>query len=115
MRPDAVRRVLYAEVAAAKQRRDGARPRVLDVGGGSGGWAVPLAEQGCTVTVIEPSANALATLQRRAAEANASPFITGIQGDADSLAELVEPGSADLVLAHGVLEVVDDVKVTVAA
>ncbi|MGH3466282.1 MAG: SAM-dependent methyltransferase, partial [Thermocrispum sp.] len=48
---DAVHRVLDAELVAAR-RRGRARPRVVDVGGGSGGWAVPLAVAGCEVTVV---------------------------------------------------------------
>lgn len=115
MRPDAVYRVLEAEVAAARRRRDGHAPTVLDVGGGSGVWAVPLAAAGCRVTVIEPSPNALATLHRRAVEAGVVDAITAVQGDTDALDRLVPPGSADVVLGHGVLEVVDDVAAAVAA
>ncbi|HEX4722223.1 MAG TPA: class I SAM-dependent methyltransferase [Pseudonocardiaceae bacterium] len=115
MRPDAVYRVLEAEMAAARQRRDGQAPRVLDVGGGSGVWAVPLAAAGCQVTVIEPSPNALATLHRRAFEAGVTNGITAVQGDTDALDRLVPPGSADLVLGHGLLEVVDDVAAAVKA
>ncbi len=44
-------------------------PRVLDVGGGSGAWAVPLARLGCAVTVVDNSPNALAALHRRARDA----------------------------------------------
>jgi S-adenosylmethionine-dependent methyltransferase len=115
MRPDAVYRVLEAEVAAARRRRDGQAPTVLDVGGGSGVWAVPLAAAGCRVTVIEPSPNALAALNRRAAEAGVVDVITAVQGDTDALDRLVAPGSADLVLGHGLLEVVDDVPAAVTA
>jgi SAM-dependent methyltransferase len=115
MRPDAVRRVLNAELAAVRERRAGEPPRVLDVGGGSGVWAVPLAVEGCAVTVVDPSPNALATLHRRAQDAGVLDRITAIQGDSDALAQLVESGSADLVLGHGVLEVVDDPKTTVSA
>jgi SAM-dependent methyltransferase len=81
---------------------------VLDVGGGSGVWAVPLARSGCLVTVVEPSPNALATLHRRATEAGVVKSVSPVQGDADSLADVVPAASADLVLGHGVLEVVED-------
>lgn len=107
MRGCAVHRALEAEVAAAR-RRLGVAPRVLDVGGGSGVWAVPLARSGCLVTVVEPSPNALATLHRRAADAGVQQLVSAVQGDADSLADAVAPASADLVLGHGVLEVVED-------
>jgi S-adenosylmethionine-dependent methyltransferase len=115
MRPDAVRRVLNAELAAVRERRAGEPPRVLDVGGGSGVWAVPLAAEGCAVTVVDPSPNALATLYRRAKDAGVLHQVTAVQGDSDALAQVVPAGSADLVLGHGVLEVVDDPKTTVAA
>lgn len=81
---------------------------IVDVGGGSGVFAVPLAQLGHRVTVVDPSPNALATLQRRAAEAHAGERVTGLQGDAAGLLALVGEASADVVLCHGVLEVVDD-------
>jgi SAM-dependent methyltransferase len=114
MRPEAVHRALDAELAAARSR--GANPpTVLDVGGGSGVWAVPLAAGGCRVTVIEPSPNALATLARRAQDAGVAELVTGVQGDTDALAELAAAGQADLVLAHGILEYVDDPSAAVRA
>jgi S-adenosylmethionine-dependent methyltransferase len=103
----AVRRVLEAELKAARAR-GAEHPRVVDVGGGSGGWAVPFAAAGCRVTVVEPSPNALATLQRRAEEEGVSELITVVADDSDALGRYVEAGSADLVLAHGLLEIVDD-------
>ncbi len=79
---------------------------ILDVGGGTGGDAVRLAERGHAVTVVDPSPDALAALQRRATESSAS--VNGVLGDAADLHEQVENASVDLVICHGVLEVVDD-------
>lgn len=109
MRSLAVHRVLDAELTAANARRADATPRVLDVGGGSGVWAVPLARSGCRVTVVDPSPNALATLRRRAEDAGVGDRIEAVQGDTDALDDLVPAATADLVLGHGLLEVVDDV------
>jgi SAM-dependent methyltransferase len=81
---------------------------VVDLGGGTGGFAVPVAELGHRVTVVDPSPDALAALQRRADEAGVADRVRGVQGDAATLAEMVPPGGADLVLCHGVLEYVDD-------
>ena len=95
----------------------GTRLRVLDVGGGSGMFAVPLARLGHDVTVVDPSADALATLRRRADTAGVGARVRGIQGDGDLLHEVlpaVDAGSEgyDLALCHYVLEVVDDPAVT---
>ncbi len=79
---------------------------VLDVGGGTGGLAVPLAGLGHRVTVVDPSPDALASLERRAGEAGVA--VRALQGDAAGLVELVGAERADLVLCHGVLEHVDD-------
>lgn len=86
---------------------------VVDVGGGTGGFAVPLAGQGHRVTVVDPSPDALASLQRRAREAGVE--VRAVQGDAAGLLDVVGPASADLVLCHGVLEHVDDVAPAVLA
>ena len=87
---------------------------VLDVGGGTGGFAVPLAAQGHRVTVVDPSPDALASLQRRAGEGG-GVRVTALQGDAAGLLDVVGPASADLVLCHGVLEHVDEVAPALAA
>jgi len=82
--------------------------RILDAGGGSGGFAVPLAQLGHEVTVVDPSPDSLAALERRAAETGTQPNIVAMQGDAAGLPALVPAGGFDLVLCHSVLEVVDD-------
>lgn len=81
---------------------------MIDVGGGTGGFAVPLAQSGHRVTVIDASPDALASLRRRAVDAGVADLVSGVQGDGDQLAALVAPQSADLVLCHSVLEEVDD-------
>lgn len=87
----------------------GSGPRsVLDLGGGTGGQAVRLAHAGHSVTVVDPSLDALAALGRRGTEAGVSERLTAVQGDAETLHELLPADSVDLVLCHGVLEVVDD-------
>jgi SAM-dependent methyltransferase len=93
------------------------RPRltVVDVGGGTGGFAVPLAQAGHEVTVIDASPDALAALIRRADEAGVGERVRAVQGDADALAALVPPGRADLVLCHSLLEVVDSPAAVVGA
>lgn len=100
--------VVWAALRAELDRRAGESLRVVDVGGGTGGFAVPLAEAGHHVTVIDASPDALASLARRAAETGVDARITALQGDADQLAQLVPAGNADLVLCHSVLEEVDD-------
>lgn len=111
---EAVHRALEAELVAARERGN-VHPQVVDVGGGTGVWAVPLAAAGCAVTVVEPSPNALATLSMRAEEMRVTDRITVIADDVDALGRAVPAGSADLVLAHGLLEVVDDPASAVAA
>ena len=101
--------------AAAAPGRDGAPLEVVDAGGGTGGFAVPLAEAGHHVTVVDPSPDSLAALARRADERGLGDRVRGLQGDLDDLASLVPPASADLVLCHSVLQVVDDTAVALAA
>jgi S-adenosylmethionine-dependent methyltransferase len=95
--------------------RPGAAPHLLDCGGGSGTYAVPMAALGAQVTVIDISADALATLSRRAAEAGVAGSVRPVQGDVENLGEVVDTGHFDLVLAHGILESVDEPESAFAA
>jgi SAM-dependent methyltransferase len=79
---------------------------VLDIGGGTGGLAVRIGALGHRVVVVDPSPDALAALDRRAREHDVA--VTGRQGDLSTLLDVVSPAGADVVLCHGVLEVVDD-------
>ncbi|HEX6246673.1 MAG TPA: methyltransferase domain-containing protein [Nocardioidaceae bacterium] len=91
------------------------RATVIDIGGGTGGFAVRVAELGHRVTVIDPSPDALAIVGRRAEESGVADRVTARQGDLDSLPGLVPARSVDVVLCHGVLEIVDDPTVALAA
>ncbi len=103
------------DTLVAERVADCGRPAldVVDVGGGTGGFAVPLATLGHRVTVVDPSPDALAALQRRAAEAGVADRVRAEQGDAGELVSVVGAGGADLVLCHGVLEYVDDPRAAV--
>ena len=80
---------------------------VLDIGGGTGGLAVRIGELGHRVTVVDPSPDALAALDRCAREHDVA--VTGRPGrPCPACLDVAGPDSADLVLCHGVLEVVDD-------
>jgi len=86
---------------------------ILDLGGGTGGDAVRLAQLGHHVTVVDPSPDALAALQRRSSEAGLADHegagsVVGILGDTADLHQHVADATVDLVVCHGVLEVVDD-------
>lgn len=114
----AVWRALTDVLAAAASTGTGLT--VVDAGGGSGGFAVPLAERGHRVTVVDPSQDALAALARRAADAGVAARVTGRQGDLSELAGVVDPelvaaGGVDLLLCHAVLDRVDDPQRALAA
>ncbi len=107
--------VIWAALRRELDRRSGETLDVIDVGGGTGGFAVPFAEGGHSVTVIDASPDALASLARRAADAGVADRITALQGDGDQLGALIAPSSADIVLCHSVLEEVDDPAAVMAA
>ncbi|MGI5118061.1 methyltransferase domain-containing protein [Marinactinospora thermotolerans] len=96
---------LRSELAGI-QRSGGEPLRIVDAGGGTGGAAVPLAELGHDVTVVDPSPDSLAALERRAAEAGVR--VRAVQGETADLAGLLPAGEAHLVLVHNVLEYVED-------
>lgn len=108
---------LDALVDDLRRRTGRAALDVLDVGGGTGGFAVPLAAAGHRVTVVDASPDALASLRRRAEEAGVGDRVSAVQADAARLGDDGSLGaaSADLVLCHGVLEHVDDPAAVVAA
>jgi len=108
-RPRSVSQALLLNLLTTQLRNCGSgRPAdVVDVGGGTGGVATAVAGLGHQVTVIDPSPDALASLERRTADAGLVGRIRGVQGDATDLPGIVGPGGADVVVCHRVLEVVE--------
>jgi S-adenosylmethionine-dependent methyltransferase len=79
--------------------------RILDAGGGSGAVAVPLAEHGYAVTLLDPSEGMLRVAAGRVA--NAGVDVTTVEGSIEHVAELA-PGPYDAVCCHAVLMYLDD-------
>jgi 2-polyprenyl-3-methyl-5-hydroxy-6-metoxy-1,4-benzoquinol methylase len=130
---------VLADVIAARAAATGrAALDIVDVGAGTGGFAVGLAARGHRVTVVDPSPDALAAARWRADEAGVT--LTEVQGEAAGLAELVgvpaagsagtdsagvdragtdragtDRAGADLVICHNVLEYVDSPSAALAA
>jgi SAM-dependent methyltransferase len=123
--PDAERRrdalvwdVLARVIAERTASTGRAALDIVDVGAGTGGFAVSLAGRGHRVTVVDPSPDALTAARWRAAEAGVA--LTDVQGEAADLPALVgEPDAggagADLVICHSVLEYVDSPPAALAA
>lgn len=88
---------------------------VLDLGGGTGVYAVPIARHGHRVLVLDHSNDALATLARRAQAEGVGELVDGRAADLDRLADAITPGSAEVVLCHRILEYVDSPAATLAA
>ncbi|WP_345507802.1 class I SAM-dependent methyltransferase [Terrabacter aeriphilus] len=114
VRPTAVVSAV-ARLADERSAHLGRPLEVLDLGGGTGGVAVPLAEAGHHVTVVDPSPDALAALARRVREAGIVDRVTAVQGDGDSLDVLLAGRRVDLACCHGTLEFVDDPAATLRA
>ncbi len=70
-------------------RQRGRELAVIDAGGGTGGFAVPLAQLGHRIIVVDPSPDSLASLERRAAEAGVGELVSARQGDLDTLGDAV--------------------------
>ena len=80
----------------------------LDIGCGTGAFAVPLARLGLHVTLLDASLAMLDFATRAAEEAGVVDRITLKHGDASQLDTTFTGGSFDLIICHNVLEFVDD-------
>lgn len=101
-------RIRFAVVAETLRRQvtelGGGPLRVLDVGGGDGRDAVPLARAGHRVTMVDPAEQWLDEARRAAAEEGVAERLETVVGALDDLDELDGlPADFDLVLCHNVL------------
>lgn len=94
-----IRYAVVEETLGREASRLGTGLRILDVGGGDGMDALPLAEAGHHITVLDQSRAWLDVAEGRAATAGVE--ITAIEGD---LAAPPPLGTFDLVLCHFVLQ-----------
>lgn len=90
----------------------GSALRVLDVGGGDGRDAIPLAMAGHQVTILDPAPSWLEAARQRAEQTGVRERVRVVDGSLDDLSAV--GGGYDLVLCHFVLhyrsELADDVR-----
>jgi SAM-dependent methyltransferase len=84
---------------------------VLDVGGGTGAFAIPLAERGYAVTLVEPSEDMLRVARSNVAGDGVELHL--VDGPVERILDLVS-GPFAAILLHAVLMYVDDAEAGLA-
>jgi S-adenosylmethionine-dependent methyltransferase len=84
--------------------------RVIDVGGGAGHQALPLARRGYVVTVLDPSRPMLDAAARTLAleDPGVAARVALVEGRGESAATLVDRSAWDGVLCHGVVPYLEE-------
>jgi len=104
-------RLRYTVASVNLDRHLGADPvRVLDLAGGDGGDALPLAERGHHVTIVDRSPEMLATAVRDAEAAGVRDRVEVVEADVADL----DLHGFDVVLCHNLIQYVDDVTACLA-
>jgi S-adenosylmethionine-dependent methyltransferase len=102
-------RLKYALTRANLQPHLGRAPlRILDAGGGNGVDAIPLAQDGHQLDLIDTSPAMLAHATASAAAAGVTERMVIHQGEIISLIAHWPPATFDLILCHNVLQYVPD-------
>lgn len=83
---------------------------IVDVGGGAGNQAIPLARAGYRVTIVDPSAVMLAKAARALSEEplDVAGRVRLVEADGERAPQLLGEARFDGVLCHGVLMYLDD-------
>ncbi len=92
-----------------------AMPRALDLGGGTGTFAVRLAQAGWRVAVVDASSAMLELAARAGEAAGVGTQLTFHRSDAANARELFPAQTFAVAVCHNVLEYVDDPAATVQA
>ena len=82
--------------------------RALDIGCGTGVFAIRLARLGLHVTLLDSSLPMLDFASRAASEAGVTEKIALKHGDASQVSDLFPAKSFDVIVCHNVLEYIDD-------
>lgn len=84
--------------------------QIVDIGGGAGHQAIPLARKGYEVTILDPSRTMLREARRSLASEEESVRwrVRMIEGAGERAREVLGEESFDAVLCHGVLPYLDD-------
>ncbi len=84
--------------------------RVVDIGGGAGHQAIPLARKGYEVTLLDPSRTMLREARRALAveDEGVRRRVRLVEGEGERVHEILDGESFDAVLCHGVLPYLED-------
>jgi S-adenosylmethionine-dependent methyltransferase len=82
--------------------------RILDVGGGSGSDAIPLAQEGHEVALVDFSTKMLEQAQQMAQHCGVSDRLVFYEADLFDLPELFSAPTFDVVMCHNVIHYVED-------
>lgn len=109
-------RLRYSIALANLERHlDGRSLRILDAGGGNGLEAIPLAAQGHTVTLLDPTSEMLVEARRNAEASGVAGRMAFYQAELAAIPDLFPEVQFDLILCHNVLQYAGDLDAATGA
>ncbi|MCA1594608.1 MAG: methyltransferase domain-containing protein [Acidobacteria bacterium] len=104
-----------AERNFSAEHHEDAKPRALDLGGGTGATALLLAAEGWDVVLLDSSAPMLALATEAARRTQLAGCVTFVYADAATAGDLFPRDSFDAAVCHNLLEYVEDARAVVLA